>query len=286
MFSKSIAKDLLKLGFGFFLATATFEIIKGLIPIFAGILLDFEAVGILSAIFFFIIPFEHFMSHITEVTFSVFSRVQQDHSVIQKGIKKYLRYSSFFIIPYFVILETVGDSLIGIVLGEKWIPPQGVFQILALIVLILPFGHLGTAILKSLGETRDLVIINSARIISFILVCWVLVNSVFDRDNRLIGLAIGILIQYILLFGLLMALRGRFTFFKLILVSYMKPVIAALLMTFWMMYLRGWIHNFFGLILISLTSLCIFYTGLYLMDRKIFKKDIHELFLIITGKKQ
>jgi len=253
---------------------------------FAGIILDFEAVGILSAIFFFIIPFEHFMSHITEVTFSVFSRVQQDHSVIQKGINKYLRYSSFFIIPYFVILETCGDNLIGIVLGEIWIPPQGVFQILAWTILVLSFGHLGTAILKSLGEPRDLVIVNSARIFTFLLVCCTLVISTVDRNNRMIGLAVGILVQYLLLFGLLIALRGRFSFVKLILISYKKPVAAALLMTLWMLCLRGRIHDIFSLILITLTSLGIFYAGLYLMEGKIFKKDIHELFLMVTGRKQ
>lgn len=285
LFSKRIAKDLLKLSFGFFLATATIEIIKGLIPMFAGLLLDFEAVGILSAIFFLILIFESFMTLISEVTFSAFSRIQQDHTLIQKGINKYLRYSSFFIIPYFIILETVGDSLIGIVLGEKWIPPQGVFQILAWIVLILPFGHLGTAIMKSLGKPRDIVLVNSARIITFMLVCWALVNSTIDRDNRLIGLAVGILMQYILLFGLLIALHGRYYFFKLILDNYKKPVVAALLMALWMVCLRGWIHDSLSLILITLTSLGIFYAGLYLMEGTIFIKDIHKLFLMITGRK-
>jgi len=275
-FSKRIAKDLLKLSFGFFLAAATIEFLKDLIPMFAGFFLDFETVGLFSAILFFALLFENFMFLIADVTFSAFSRVQQDLSAIQNGITKFLRYSSFFIIPYFTILETVGDKLIVIILGEKWVPPQGVILLIAWIVLILPFGHLGTAILKSLGDTRTLFLVNFARILTFLMVGLALVPS-----TGLTGLTIAIFVQYFLLLGYLVALRGKFYFFTPVRFSYMKAGVAAIFMGLLLIYLHDWIHDFISLVLGTFGGLGIFYLGLYLIDRKNFIKDIRELFQLV-----
>ena len=243
-------------------------------------LLSFEQAGLLSAVIFIIFIFENFMVLLSDVTFSAFSRVNQDYSVIQRGVNKFLRFSSLFIIPYFVILETIGDTLVRYILGEIWIPRQGVFQILAWIVLILPFGHLGTAVLKSLGASKALVIVNFARICTFLLVSFLLMPSM-----GLIGLSIGIIMQYCLLFGLLVPLRNRFSFFKNIVASYKNPVISALSMGIWLILLRSWIHGVFTLIFATFTGVTIFYLGLYILERKTFIADIQELFGMITGKK-
>lgn len=281
-FSKNMAKTLLKLGFGLFLANATIQFLKNLIPMVTGHFLDFEAAGILSAVLFFILIFENFIFHLSEVTFSAFSRIQQEHSAIQNGINKFVRYSSFFVIPYFVVLETIGDRIIGIILGEQWIPPQGeVLQIIAWTVLIIPVGLLGTAILKSFGNSRDLILVNIARITAFLLVSFGLVPSF-----GLVGLALGILAQYFLLFGLLVALRGQFSFFKPIFASYKKAVIIALIMALWLLFFHNKINDFYSLLLVISTSLGLFYGGLYLIEGKIFLNDIRDLFHMITRIKR
>lgn len=277
-FSKHIAKDLLKLSFGFFLAAATLEFLKDLIPLIAGFFLDLDTVGLFSAILFFVLLFENFMFLIADVTFSAFSRVQQNLATIQNGITKFLRYSSFFIIPYFTLLETVGDKLIVIILGEKWAPPQGILLLIAWIVLILPFGHLGTAILKSLGDTRTLFLVNSARILCFLLVGLVLIPS-----TGLVGLTIAICVQYLLLLGYLVILRTKFYFFAPVRSSYMKAGVAALLMGILLVFLHDWIHDFYSLVLGSLVGLGIFYLTLYLLDGKNFLNDIRDLLRLVLG---
>jgi len=50
-----------------------------------------------------------------------------------------------------------------------------------------------------------------------------LINSTANRNERLIGLAIGILVLYLFLFGLIISLRGKFYFFKILRFSFLIP---------------------------------------------------------------
>lgn len=80
------------------------------------------------------IPMEKFLPIITQVSFTSFSRIQDDLERVKRNVLKSIRVVSIFAFPLFFGMAVVAHEAIGLILGHKWETVAIPFQIICLIL--------------------------------------------------------------------------------------------------------------------------------------------------------
>ena len=96
------------------------------------------------------IPLDKVMSIATQVSFSAFSRTQEDPRALRHGMLRALESASLLAFPIFVGMAAVAPEAIAIFLGPKWTDAVVPFQILC---LALPFRAIGLLFAPALFGT-------------------------------------------------------------------------------------------------------------------------------------
>lgn len=103
------------------------------------------------------LPSTSLMQIIMKTAFPVMSNVQDDTERLRRAYLKFLRSSVFILYPILFSLAVLGQPLIQILLGEKWLPCVPYLQIMCLGALFSPLTHINLNILYVKGRT-DLVL--------------------------------------------------------------------------------------------------------------------------------
>ncbi len=112
-------------------------------------------------------------SAIGNVSFPVFSKLQDDKNALKNSLKKFIQHTTFFIAPFSALLIVIADPLILIVLTKKWMPMVPYFQLLLISGVFYPLLLLNGLLLNAKGKTklnfRITLFVNFFRILNIIL---------------------------------------------------------------------------------------------------------------------
>ena len=167
----------------------------------AGKLLGKELVGIYSvALTLSWLPLRKIMPIVSQVSFSAFSRIQNDPERVGRNVIRSIRYAFALFLPVFLGIALVASDGVPIALGEKWV---SVTVPLQLICLILPLRAIVAVTSPAVfGVGRPLVnVINSAIVLPLMAVAFYL-----GARSGLVGLASAWLFAYPVAFVIIMAL--------------------------------------------------------------------------------
>lgn len=90
---------------------------------------------------------------ILRVTYPVLSTIQDEHERLKQSYKNITKLAAFFIFPVMVGMAAVGEPLVLLVFGEKWLPMVPYFQLLSIAGMLYPILALDLSILQVKGRS-------------------------------------------------------------------------------------------------------------------------------------
>ena len=100
------------------------------------------------------IPVQSLGSVVNNVTFPVFSKIQDDIIKVKRGMRKSLKSVAFINFPLMVLLALIAEPLIILLYTEKWLQSVPYFQVLCLgFGLFLIVHSVNLSLIKSLGRS-------------------------------------------------------------------------------------------------------------------------------------
>ena len=100
------------------------------------------------------VPSSALTSIVTEVSFPLFSKLQDDKNVVKYGLLKNIQTIEYLNIPLMVLFIVVAQPLITLCYGEKWIEAIPFFQILCVSSIIGIVGSLNMNVVASQGNSK------------------------------------------------------------------------------------------------------------------------------------
>lgn len=121
--------------------------------ILIGKLLGTEALGIYSLTKQLVMrPTQLINPIITNVTFPIMAKIQDDLPRLKSIYLKIINYLSSINFPIYILMAILASSLVPLILGEKWINTIGIFQILSFYALIRSSTSPAGSLLLSRGR--------------------------------------------------------------------------------------------------------------------------------------
>ncbi len=90
---------------------------------------------------------------ILRVTYPVLSSIQDEHERLRQSYRKITKLAAFLIFPVMVGMAAVGEPLVLLVFGEKWLPMVPYFQLLSIAGMLYPILALDLSILQVKGRS-------------------------------------------------------------------------------------------------------------------------------------
>lgn len=90
---------------------------------------------------------------ILRVTYPVLSSIQDEHERLKQSYKNITKLTAFLIFPVMVGMAAVGEPLVLLVFGEKWLPMVSYFQLLSIAGMLYPILALDLSILQVKGRS-------------------------------------------------------------------------------------------------------------------------------------
>ena len=91
---------------------------------------------------------------INQVTFPLFSSIQDKKDEIKSVVSKNVKFISFLVFPLYSIMILVAQPLITLIFTDRWADSIPLFQILCYVGMIYPLNTINTNIIKSLGKGK------------------------------------------------------------------------------------------------------------------------------------
>ena len=99
------------------------------------------------------IPSQNITGIIQRVTFPVLSSIQDDDARLIAGFRSFLRMSVFVIFPMMIGLAVMSESLVRLLLTEKWLPAVPLLQLLCFAGMLYPVHAINLNILNVKGRS-------------------------------------------------------------------------------------------------------------------------------------
>jgi len=216
------------------------------------------------------VPTTALMMVVNQVTFPIFSQLQNKPKKLIIGFKKSLKSLVFVNFPLMILMATIAKPLFTLLFTEKWLPSVPFFQLLSLgFGLLLVVHSLNLNIIKSLGRS-DIVL--KLEIIKKILgVSLIVFFLQFGIEGILIALAINSVLEFFL--------NGYFTK-KLIgysILNQLKDILPTLLLSstiglfVWYVFNENEITPLFLIIIQSIIFIALYFIGAVLLKFEAFK---------------
>lgn len=100
------------------------------------------------------VPTGALSSVVNQVSFPVFSAMQDDHALLKKGVSKNIKSITYLNFPLMVLLIIIARPLITLLYGAKWEQSIPYFQILCILGIVYTLNTLNTNVIKSLGKSK------------------------------------------------------------------------------------------------------------------------------------
>jgi len=88
------------------------------------------------------------------VSFSIFSKLQDNKPALKNSMKKFIQHMLFFIAPLSMMLIVISEPLIAVVLTQKWLPMVPYLQLLLVAGLFFPIQLINVQLLNSKGKSN------------------------------------------------------------------------------------------------------------------------------------
>ncbi len=217
-------------------------------------------------------------SIIIGATYPIFSTVQNDKELLFRTYQKTMRLTAFVVFPVLMGAALVGQSLINILLGSKWVESGILFQILCLGGIFTPFTGLNANFILVKGDSRVYLKIEIAKAILAIL--FLLVTVRISIMAIIAGQMAVRLIHYLLV---VIVVGKRVDYPWTMQLKDMFPYIAlSLLMVTCAFPLRLVIHNDYILLPLQIIVSILFY---FLANKKLDSKVFEEVLITFKLKK-
>ena len=90
---------------------------------------------------------------IQPVMLSAVSRVQADVSQVKRLVRRALKTSTFLIVPSMTLFAVAAEAIVGLLLGEKWLPCAPFLQMYCFIYALLPIHTTNLQALNGMGRS-------------------------------------------------------------------------------------------------------------------------------------
>lgn len=90
---------------------------------------------------------------ILRVTYPVLSSIQDEHERLKQSYKSITKLAAFLIFPVMVGMAAVGEPLVLLVFGEKWLPMVPYYQLLSIAGMLYPILALDLSIFQVKGRS-------------------------------------------------------------------------------------------------------------------------------------
>lgn len=245
-----------------------------------GRLLGAQALGYYTLAFNLItMPLEKITPIILNVAFPTFSKIQDDHDLLESTYCKITHVILFMVFPVFVGLCIVAPDFVRVAYGDQWIPAIPALQILCFVGIIRAVFSPFKPLLLAKGRA------DIGFYLSILSLCCTAVGLLFFVKWGIIGVAVGLLIINFLLRGLIISLIskiGNLSLLKIIR-TFLYPSIATIIMAIFVifaMHLMKELSIYIRLFASAGTGAGIYYLVYFLID----KSMIGELRSFIKGK--
>lgn len=154
-FSFSSIKDLFSFGGLMMLSSIVTTIYSNIQSLVIGKFYSSQELGLVSqAQKLESVPSSALTRIVTEVSFPVFSKLQDDKNLVKYGLLKNIQTIEYLNIPLMVLFIVVAQPLITLCYGEKWIEAIPFFQILCVSRIIGIVGSLNMNVIAAQGNSR------------------------------------------------------------------------------------------------------------------------------------
>lgn len=108
---------------------------------------------------------------VNDVSFPVFSSIQDDRSRLLLALRKNVKSITFLTFPLMVLLLIIAEPLLLLLYGERWLVSVPYFQILCVSSMVYTLNTLNTNVIKSLGKSKVYFFVQlSKRLIGIVLI--------------------------------------------------------------------------------------------------------------------
>ncbi len=98
------------------------------------------------------LPSTQFAQLVSQVAFPVYAKLQESKEKIRRALKEILELTLFISFPFAGGLLILAPEFVRLILGEKWIPMTGAFQILCLLGFIRPLVNVLNSLMRGIGR--------------------------------------------------------------------------------------------------------------------------------------
>ncbi|MBN2885028.1 lipopolysaccharide biosynthesis protein, partial [Patescibacteria group bacterium] len=127
-------------------------------------------------------------SAVQEVTYSVFSKIENDKLRLKLGYGKVLAMVSYIIFPILIFSAMLSPLIFTVILPEKWFESAKLLQLMLLTSLIYPFTLLSENIFKSLGRAK--LVFSLGIFARVVIVCTLFITLPHGIEIMILGQAI------------------------------------------------------------------------------------------------
>lgn len=265
VFSKNSLKELFSFG-GFILANSLLYTVRNNIQaLIIGKLFSSRDLGFYSqARKLEEIPATSFSSIVDQVSFPLFSKIQDDKAKLRNAQQKSLKSLAFFSFPLIIILIVIASPLIKLLYTDKWIESVPYFQILCIGALAVCLQAVNANIVNALGKSA--LYFKWSVIKTIAVLVFILAGSRYGMVGLLYGCVLGSWFDYFVNAWL----ASRFTDYKIF--TQLKDIFPILLLSI-ILGLITWLlgkHLTIQYIILMVTQAIIYvisYTGLSFLMR-------------------
>lgn len=125
---------------------------------------------------FVLMPLMYITRPLNNVLFVALSKVQDDHSRIQRGYLQTIRLITLVTFPLMTLMALDAGTLIPVVLGKQWLPAAGLIPYMCIVGLVQSIQYLMPSVFKATGNTKKIFL-------------WTLVSVIAN----VLGFSVGIL---------------------------------------------------------------------------------------------
>lgn len=99
------------------------------------------------------LPVSSIYGAISVVSYPVLSELQNDQAKLKEGYRSMIRMIAFVLFPIMAILSAISESMIHVILTNKWLPSVPILQILCIIGAFYPLHAINLDIIKVKGRS-------------------------------------------------------------------------------------------------------------------------------------
>ena len=272
-FDLNIAKGLFSFGRYVFLSGIIIHIINKGDDALVGKVLSLETLGFYTLAYgLATLPSNYITDLISTITFSTFSRLQEEGATLRKGYLTTLELVSFISVPASAGIAILAPEIVEVVYGAKWLPMVQSLRVLCIFGMIKTIVSISGSLFQGVGKPNYLAYLSFAQLIIMIIIIYPLTIT-----YNILGTSIAVVVPMVLIQG--WALKKTSEIIKerlsVILKIISVPIAGSIVMLIVLSSFKNQFVNkisFLWLLGLVLLGGGVYCSAIFFVDRKIFIK--------------